>query len=138
MTDPLKDLSKAAVSVWLDDLSRPLLTTGALSRLVRERHVVVNTMPQATLAAVADHGTIHGDTIRPCYPEASRFSFAPSRPIASAPPCRATRPKTRREAMPTTQKAAPATLARATTFSSSCRTRVSTPQATPKGDAAPR
>ena len=31
---------------------------------------VVNTMPQATLAAVADHGTVRGDTIRPFYPEA--------------------------------------------------------------------
>jgi transaldolase len=31
---------------------------------------VVNTMPQATLAAVADHGTVRGDTIRPHYPEA--------------------------------------------------------------------
>jgi transaldolase len=31
---------------------------------------VVNTMPQATLAAVADHGTIRGDTIRACYPDA--------------------------------------------------------------------
>jgi transaldolase len=27
-------------------------------------------MPQATLAAVADHGTIRGDTIRPLYTEA--------------------------------------------------------------------
>jgi transaldolase len=31
---------------------------------------VVNTMPQATLMAVADHGTIRGDTIRPFYPDA--------------------------------------------------------------------
>jgi transaldolase len=31
---------------------------------------VVNTMPQATLAAVADHGTIRGDTIRPFYQDA--------------------------------------------------------------------
>jgi transaldolase len=31
---------------------------------------VVNTMPRATLAAVADHGTIRGDTIRPFYPDA--------------------------------------------------------------------
>jgi transaldolase len=31
---------------------------------------VVNTMPQATLAAVADHGTIRGDTIRPFYTDA--------------------------------------------------------------------
>jgi transaldolase len=28
------------VSIWLDDLSRPLSTSGALDRLVRERHVV--------------------------------------------------------------------------------------------------
>jgi transaldolase len=33
-------------------------------------HGVVNTMPQATLAAVADHGTIRGDTIRPFYTDA--------------------------------------------------------------------
>ena len=31
---------------------------------------VVNTMPQATLAAVADHGTVRGDTIRPFYADA--------------------------------------------------------------------
>jgi transaldolase len=31
---------------------------------------VVNTMPQATLAAVADHGSIRGDTIRPFYTDA--------------------------------------------------------------------
>jgi transaldolase len=31
---------------------------------------VVNTMPQATLAAVADHGNIRGDTIRPFYTDA--------------------------------------------------------------------
>jgi transaldolase len=31
---------------------------------------VVNTMPQATLAAVADHGSIRGDTIRPLYADA--------------------------------------------------------------------
>jgi transaldolase len=31
---------------------------------------VVNTMPQATLAAVADHGSIRGDTIRPFYADA--------------------------------------------------------------------
>ena len=40
MADPLDELTAAGVSVWLDDLSRPLLRTGELSRLVRERHVV--------------------------------------------------------------------------------------------------
>ena len=33
---------------------------------------VVNTMPQATLAAVADHGTIRGDTIRAFYRDAHK------------------------------------------------------------------
>jgi transaldolase len=37
---------------------------------------VVNTMPQATLAAVADHGTIRGDTIRPFYPDAHQVFHA--------------------------------------------------------------
>jgi transaldolase len=32
----------------------------------------VNTMPEATLAAVADHGVIRGDTIHPCYAEAQQ------------------------------------------------------------------
>ena len=31
---------------------------------------VVNTMPQATLAAVAGHGIVRGDTIRPFYTDA--------------------------------------------------------------------
>ncbi len=39
MTDRLSELSAAGVSIWLDDLSRLRLTTGALDRLVRERHV---------------------------------------------------------------------------------------------------
>jgi transaldolase len=30
----------------------------------------VNTMPEATLDAVADHGHLHGDTIRPNYADA--------------------------------------------------------------------
>jgi transaldolase len=33
---------------------------------------VVNTMPEATLNAVADHGVIRGDTIRPFYPDAQK------------------------------------------------------------------
>jgi transaldolase len=40
VADPLEDLTAAGVSVWLDDLSRPLLTSGALERLVRDSHVV--------------------------------------------------------------------------------------------------
>jgi hypothetical protein len=34
MTDPLADLSKMGVSIWLDDLSRRRLVTGSLADLV--------------------------------------------------------------------------------------------------------
>jgi transaldolase len=37
---------------------------------------VVNTMPEATLQAVADHGTLRGDTIRPNYAEATTVMTA--------------------------------------------------------------
>jgi transaldolase len=40
MADSLHDLAAAGVSIWLDDLGRPLLTTGRLENLVRGRHVV--------------------------------------------------------------------------------------------------
>ena len=45
-TDPLKDLAKAGVAIWLDDLSRERLVTGSLARLIRDCHVVgVTTNP---------------------------------------------------------------------------------------------
>ena len=40
MADPRGDLTAAGVSIWLDDLSRPLLRTGALQRLIDHSHVV--------------------------------------------------------------------------------------------------
>jgi transaldolase len=40
MADPLGQLTAAGVSIWLDDLSRPLLATGALQDLVQHSHVV--------------------------------------------------------------------------------------------------
>jgi transaldolase len=43
MTDPLKQLSDAGVSVWLDDLSRERLLTGNLANLIRDCHVVGET-----------------------------------------------------------------------------------------------
>ena len=46
MTDRLKQLSDAGVSIWLDDLSRERLETGNLADLVEEQHVVgVTTNP---------------------------------------------------------------------------------------------
>ena len=55
MTDHLRDLSAAGVSLWLDDLSRERLETGTLAGLVADDHVVgVTTNPAIFAAALAD------------------------------------------------------------------------------------
>ncbi len=54
MTDRLKELSEAGVSIWLDDLSRERLETNNLSDLVKEDSVVgVTTNPSIFAAALA-------------------------------------------------------------------------------------
>src|SRR4051812_35116159 len=55
MTDRLAELSAAGVAVWLDDLSRPRLTTGGLQKLRDEQHVVgVTTNPSIFQKALSD------------------------------------------------------------------------------------
>lgn len=55
MTDRLKALADAGVSIWLDDLSRERIETGNLEDLVRERSVVgVTTNPSIFAAALAE------------------------------------------------------------------------------------
>ncbi|PPK66743.1 transaldolase [Actinokineospora auranticolor] len=55
MTDILKQLSDAGVSIWLDDLSRERLTSGNLAELIRDQHVVgVTTNPTIFASALAD------------------------------------------------------------------------------------
>lgn len=55
MTDRLKALADAGVSIWLDDLSRERIETGNLADLVRERSVVgVTTNPTIFAGAIAD------------------------------------------------------------------------------------
>ena len=55
MTDHLKDLTDAGVSIWLDDLSRERIETGNLAELVKNDHVVgVTTNPSIFAAALAD------------------------------------------------------------------------------------
>ena len=55
MTDRLKALSDAGVSIWLDDLSRERIETGNLAELIKEKHVVgVTTNPTIFAAAIAD------------------------------------------------------------------------------------
>jgi transaldolase len=63
----LGQLHDAGVSIWLDTLSRPLLEDGEFERLVREDVLyvekliapgVINTMPEQTMRAFADHGNV--------------------------------------------------------------------------------
>src|ERR671916_372959 len=55
MSDRLKSLTDAGVSIWLDDLSRERLETGNLAELVKEKSVVgVTTNPTIFAAAIAD------------------------------------------------------------------------------------
>ena len=55
MSDRLKKLSEAGVSIWLDDLSRERLETGNLADLVKNSSVVgVTTNPSIFAAALAD------------------------------------------------------------------------------------
>jgi len=55
MSDRLKALADAGVSIWLDDLSRERIETGNLAELVAEKHVVgVTTNPTIFAAAIAD------------------------------------------------------------------------------------
>lgn len=55
MSDRLKKLSEAGVSVWLDDLSRERIETGNLAELVERKSVVgVTTNPSIFAAALSD------------------------------------------------------------------------------------
>jgi len=55
MSERLKALSDAGVSIWLDDLSRERLETGNLADLVRDDHVVgVTTNPSIFASALAE------------------------------------------------------------------------------------
>jgi transaldolase len=64
MLDSLQDLTAAGVSIWLDDLSRQLLTTGALNRLVEDRHVVGITSNPTIFANAIGGSADYTDQIR--------------------------------------------------------------------------
>jgi len=57
MTDPLADLSRSGVAIWLDDLSRERLASGSLADLAARDHVVgVTTNPTIFAKAISDSG----------------------------------------------------------------------------------
>lgn len=52
--NPLAELSAAGVSIWLDDLSRPMITSGELQQLIDTSHVVgVTTNPTIFANAIS-------------------------------------------------------------------------------------
>ena len=58
MTDRLADLSKAGVSIWLDDLSRDRLASGSLASLVADDRVAgVTTNPNCSMPAGGSSAT---------------------------------------------------------------------------------
>ncbi|WP_193605418.1 transaldolase [Nocardioides dongkuii] len=64
MTDRLKALADAGVSIWLDDLSRERIETGNLADLVKEKSVVgVTTNPTIFASAIAN-GERYDDQVR--------------------------------------------------------------------------
>ncbi len=61
---PLARLSQAGVSIWLDDLNRPMLADGDLQALIEQRHVVgVTTNPTIFATALAE-GEAYTDQVK--------------------------------------------------------------------------
>lgn len=57
MSTPTQQLTEAGVSIWLDDLSRPRITTGNLAGLIESHNISgVTTNPTIFAAALAGHG----------------------------------------------------------------------------------
>ena len=63
MTDHLKELSAQGVSIWLDDLSRPLITSGGLQALIDSSSVVGVTTNPTIFAGALSAGDTYRDQI---------------------------------------------------------------------------
>ncbi|MBC7558702.1 MAG: transaldolase [Dermatophilaceae bacterium] len=63
MTDHLRELSAQGVSIWLDDLSRPLITSGGLQSLIDTSSVVGVTTNPTIFAGALSEGDTYGDQI---------------------------------------------------------------------------
>ena len=73
MNNPLAALSKAGVSIWLDDLSRERLTSGSLADLIAHDHVVgVTTNPSIFAKAISGSGGLRRRSCVTWPPAASR------------------------------------------------------------------
>ena len=63
MTDHLKELSAVGVSIWLDDLNRPLITSGRLQELIDTSSVVGVTTNPSIFAAALSQGDAYSDQV---------------------------------------------------------------------------
>ena len=64
MPDHLKELSAQGVSIWLDDLNRPLITSGGLQTLIDTSCVVGVTTNPSIFAAALSKGDAYDDQIK--------------------------------------------------------------------------
>jgi transaldolase len=64
MSDVLRELTEAGVSVWLDDISRDRLRTGNLESLVRDYHVRGVTSNPTIFAHAVSKGNAYDDQVR--------------------------------------------------------------------------
>ena len=64
MSDALKDLSEAGVSIWLDDISRDRLRTGNLQELVDDKHVVGVTSNPTIFQKALEKGEAYDEQAR--------------------------------------------------------------------------
>jgi len=64
MTDSIRDLTTAGVSIWLDDLSRERLATGSLAELVHRKHVVGVTSNPTIFQRAIGHSHRYDEQIR--------------------------------------------------------------------------
>ena len=71
MSDHLKELSAQGVSIWLDDLSRPLITSGGLQALIQTSSVVGVTTNPTIFAGALSAGDSYDDQIKGLAAESS-------------------------------------------------------------------
>jgi transaldolase len=64
MSSAPNDLAKAGVSVWLDDLSRPLIATGSLAKLVEDGQIVGITTNPTIFAKAIGAGSGYEDQLQ--------------------------------------------------------------------------
>lgn len=61
MADPLRSLSDAGVSIWLDDMSRLRLTSGSLRQLIDQRHVTGMTTNPTIFAKAIEGSDVYDE-----------------------------------------------------------------------------